>query len=301
VHQNFGVTSSFSKETVGVLGATSFVGKSLLPLLTRSGFLVHAYSRHPSLHDEASINWLEIPPLIDRPSLRSEYDIKLWVCVAPIWVLPEYLSWLKNMGARRVVVLSSTSRFTKTHSSDLSEQQLVSAILKSEQTFTDWADLNGIAWIILRPTLIYGYGLDKNVSEIARFIRRFAFFPVFGSAHGLRQPVHVDDVAQACLAALNSTISNRAYSLSGGSTLSYREMVCLIFKALGHKPLLLRVPLLAFTIAVSLLRWLPRFRNWTPAMAERMNSDMIFDHAEAQHDLGFNPRPFEITPQDLPN
>jgi hypothetical protein len=34
-------------------------------------------------------------------------------------------------------------------------------------------------------------------------------------------------------------------------------------------------------------------------MAERMNQDLIFDHEDASHDLGFAPRPFLPTLKDL--
>ena len=206
------------------------------------------------------------------------------------------------MGARRIVALSSTSRFTKTDSSDVAEQALAKRIVDSEQQFITWAEAHGIEWIILRPTLIYGLGQDKNICEIARFIRRFSFFPLlFGKADGLRQPVHVQDVAQACVAGLSGPILNRAYNLSGGETLTYREMVTHVFKALGRRPRLLSVPLSAFRVAVALLCYLPRYRNWSSAMAERMNQDMIFDHAEAEKDLGFSPRNFALLPADLPH
>ena len=285
---------------VGVLGATSFVGKSLLPLLSSGGCRVSAFSRQPAQQGDANINWFQLPDSAPISLADEAQAISSWVCVAPIWVLPDYLPWMKSMGARRVVALSSTSRFTKTASSDISEQALAQRIIECEQQFVDWAQAHDVEWIILRPTLIYGLGLDKNVCEIARFIRRFSFFPLFGKADGLRQPVHVQDVAQACIAALSGSISNRAYNLSGGETLTYREMVARVFKALGRPTRFLSVPLPAFRVAVSLLRYLPRYRNWSSAMAERMNNDLVFDHTEAEKDLGFAPRRFELPPIDLP-
>jgi hypothetical protein len=61
----------------------------------------------------------------------------------------------------------------------------------------------GIAWTIFRPTLIYGCASDKNVTTIANFVRRFGFFPAVGRATGKRQPVHADDLAQACVTAID--------------------------------------------------------------------------------------------------
>ena len=179
---------------------------------------------------------------------------------------------LEAYGARRVVALSSTSRFTKDDSSDPEEQAIALRLADAEARVQAWAASHGVEWIILRPTLIYGRGRDKNIAEIARFVRRFGFFPLFGKANGLRQPLHAHDVAGACLAALDSPVAaNRAYNLSGAETLPYRDMVARIFSALGRPVRLLPVPLFVFRFAVALLRLVPRYRNWSPAMAERMN------------------------------
>ena len=94
-----------------------------------------------------------------------------------------------------------------------SDQEIACFLEQGEDALRKWAELNRVQWVILRPTLIYGYGQDKNVSEIARFVRRFGFFPLIGKAQGLRQPVHADDVAEACKAALlNADIVDRLIS-----------------------------------------------------------------------------------------
>jgi nucleoside-diphosphate-sugar epimerase len=199
-----------------------------------------------------------------------------------------------------VVALSSTSRFTKEESSDQAEQAVAKRLVEGESELRRWAEANGVDWIILRPTLIYGLGRDRNLSEVARFIRRFGLFPLFGKATGLRQPIHVQDLAEMCVAASqHPNIANRAYNLSGGEVLSYRDMICRVFGAVGRRPRMLPVPLLAFRIAVTVLRLLPRYRNWTAAMAERMNRDLVFDHSEAAKDLAFKPRAFVFSSEDV--
>jgi hypothetical protein len=37
----------------------------------------------------------------------------------------------------------------------------------------------------------------------------------------------------------------------------------------------------------------------TPAMAKRMNEDLVFDHAPAVRDFGFAPTPFRVQIDDL--
>ncbi len=227
--------------------------------------------------------------------------IKDWLCVAPIWVLQEHFTLLESYGIRRIVALSSTSRFTKTKSSDGAEKAIAARLIEGEENLKTWATSKGIEWVILRPTLIYGHGRDKNITEIVRFIRKFRFFPLLGKANGLRQPIHVDDVAEACVAALESAVAiNCAYNISGEETVPYREMVCRVFAALHLSPRLLTIPFPIFNIAVACMRLLPRYKHWTVAMAERMNSDLVFDHSDAKRDFGFSPRPFRLSSEDLP-
>lgn len=290
---------------VGVLGATSLVGESLLPLLTQAGCRVTGYSRRAARPAGDGVMWRRLPtsslPSSLAPLSGGEGDLPLWICVAPIWMLPEHFTLLEEHGARRLVALSSTSRFTKDDSTDPEEQAVARRLTEAEAHVQAWAENRGVEWVVLRPTLIYGLGRDKNIAEIVRFIRRFGFFPLFGKANGLRQPIHAADVAGACVAALRApAAANRAYNISGGETLTYRDMVGRIFTALGRAPRLLTVPLWVFGLAVAILRCLPRYRQWTTAMAERMNRDLVFDHAEAAQDLGFKPGAFELAQGDLP-
>lgn len=286
-----------NNQSVGVIGASSLVGTPLLTQLSQAEYQVTAFTRHLSSQKDTNVKWRDIT----QPLSQENIEISQWVCVAPIWVLPEHFTMLGTCGIRRLVALSSTSVFTKETSSDPHEQDISQRLASAESQVQAWAISHNVEWIILRPTLIYGFGRDRNIAEIARFILHFGFFPVFGKAQGLRQPLHAQDVADACVAALMSTnAKNHAYNLSGDETITYRNMVARIFTNL-HRPVrLLAVPLPAFRLAIGILRLLPRYRKWSSAMAERMNQDLVFDHSDATHDFGFKPRPFLCYAEDMP-
>ena len=277
-------------DNVAILGATSLVGEPLVRLLAAPGHEVLAYSRRAHTDNTPNCRWRELGAAAIEPA-------RLWVSVIPIWALPEHFARLEASGARHVVQLSSTSQFTKLHSPDPAEADLAKRLIEGETVFRSWAEAHGIAWTILRPTLIYGAGRDRNVTEIARFVRRFGFFPVMGAARGLRQPVAAEDVARACIGALGSPpAANRAYNISGAETLTYRGMVERVFAGMGRRPLTPSIPPGLFAAAVACLRLLPRYRHWNTAMAERMNTDMVFDHTAATRDFGYAPGPFAPGP-----
>ena len=285
-------------ESVGVLGATSQLGACLLESLSQSRKKVVAFSRRASNQSNEHVEWCQLG--LDS-STQNIDSISNLICTAPIWVLPEYFALLEALGVKRLVAISSTSRFTKVNSIDPDEQALVHQLVVAEMRVQQWAEAKSIEWVIFRPTMIYGLGTDKNVAEITRLIRRWGFFPLLGRGDGLRQPVHVEDLAQACVAAMDSPAGkNRAYDVSGAETLPYREMVKRIFVALDKRPRIVVLPRWCFRCALLGFRLIPRFRSWSITMVDRMACDMVFDHSDARDAFGFDPRPFTLGANDLP-
>lgn len=280
---------------IGVLGASSYVGSCLLTRLQDSYRSVIAFSRKEQDESRPNIHWYRVNNLPDN------IQIGTWISAAPIWVLIDLLPYIKRSGAVRIVALSSTSSFTKIHSRDMQEKAIAEKLINAEDDLKDWAESEGIDWCIFRPTLIYGLGRDKNICEIARFIKRYHFFPLVREATGLRQPVHADDVACACISAMNSIAPLcRTLNLSGRGVISYKEMVGHVFVALGYRRRIISCPLILLRIGVALLRLFPRYQYLSVAMFERMREDLVFDHSEAKRVLHFNPRSFELSEEDLP-
>jgi len=214
------------------------------------------------------------------------------VHAAPIWLLPPLLHRLSDLGLRRVVAFSSTSRFTKRDSASPAERDLAQRLVAAEEAVGSIGRDRAIAWTIFRPTLIYG-GRDSSVSAIAGLVRRLGFFPVAGAARGARQPVHASDLARAVVSVLdNATTFGKTYDLPGGETLTYAEMVARIARGMGRKPRLLHLPPAALRFALGLARLLPGLAYLSPQMADRMNEDLCFDDGPARRDFGYSPQGF---------
>jgi len=301
---------SSTYESVLVIGAGSQIGRFLLPRLLERGFTVHALSRSHPVGNKQGIIWHQADiEKLDLPDVEADGLIHL----APLPLLPPLLPRLirndsslsapglnappkkgGRAGLKRVIAFGSTSRFVKQTSSDPHERAVALKLAEAEQAIAAFCEPIDLPWTVFRPTLIYGCGVDRNVTFIANFIRSYGFFPLIGGGQGLRQPVHADDLASACLSALdNPATFNRAYELSGGETVSYREMVTRIFASMGKTPRFLHVSLPVFQAAMKVMSWLPRYRHLSAEMARRMNQDLCFDHGEARRDFGYAPRGFE--------
>jgi nucleoside-diphosphate-sugar epimerase len=281
-------------DTVGVIGASGPTGSLVLSALAARGVKAVAFSR--SQRRDPAREWREI-------ALRTSAQdrIPLWAATISVTALREHFPAMLSYGAKRVVTLSSTSAVTKVASSSQQEVRMVRALLDAENAFIHWAGANGIEWIILRPTMIYGLGLDYNLTRIARLIERFGFFPLLGEARGRRQPVHYEDFAACFVLALTAPTANRIYDVSGGEVLEYREMIRRVFEALGRRPITPHVPAWLYRVVISAVRHLPPFSGLTPEVADRMGTDMVFDNSPARADLGYSPRPFRLTKVDFPH
>ncbi|MGH8762635.1 MAG: NAD(P)H-binding protein [Nitrosospira sp.] len=277
-----------------VTGATSVIGRFLLSRLLDAGYEVHAVSRSPAGSlgtTDAKLFWYQAD--ISNPEQLPRVNAQALIHLAPLWLLPPLLPVLNTLQIKRVIGFGSTSLFSKASSADAGERQLAARFAAVEEAIIHFRGTFEMNWTVFRPTLVYDCVRDKNVTVIARFIRRFGFFPLLGKAGGLRQPVHADDLAEACVMALNQVHTYRkAYNLSGGETLSYRQMVETIFKSLDKPIHFLVIPAWLFHWAIRILKLLPGKRGMTPEMATRMNADLCFDHTDATNDFGFSPRPF---------
>lgn len=274
-----------------VTGASGQVGIAATRYLLKLGVPVIAqYHRHKIDFSHKNLTWLKSDMRENVFSLDGAFP-KTVIHTPLLWYLPAHLESLAKAGVKRIICFSSTSIFGKATSSNEFEQDLVSRLKKAEGEIMENCNRLGIACTIFRPTLVYGNGLDRNITDVARFALRFGFFPISGKALGLRQPVHVDDLACAVLDIADKPETfGKAYNLCGGEVLTYRDMVARIFKANNIKQ---RVLSLAFLPELlDFYSFLTRKREINGEIARRMNMDLVFDDNPARRDFGYSPRKF---------
>ena len=199
-----------------IVGASGMVGRHLLRRLADRGVAGQCLTRRAVPASPESPPGFSWSVLSGDGELRVPPDAALF-SLAPIAALPPLIARLT--GGRRLVALSTASVTYKADSSDPAERAAMENVRRAESEVGRLCRERGIAWTILRPTLIYDPGRDRNVSAIAAVARRFRFVPVAWPASGRRQPIHADDVAQAMVAALDAPgAADAILGLPGGET-----------------------------------------------------------------------------------
>ena len=289
--------SGQARETVLVTGASSQLGVFLLPRLQAAGYGVLALSRKApaaSLEVAPNVTWSR-PDTLDRVSPGPLRHI---VSCGPLELACDFLE--SRAPIERAVVFSTSSVLAKLDTPDRDESRRLAAIARTEIRLRAVCARAGTALLLLRPTLIWGCGLDRNISLLARFGRRFGFIPVAGDAGGLRQPVHADDLASLAVQALGAQPPIELESPAcGGSTLTYRAMVERIAGCGEKRVSVVSLPGSLLGGLVALSSRLPGLDSLNAEMVRRQGQDMTFDDSTLRDALGSTPRPFEPRPADF--
>lgn len=279
---------------VVVTGASSQIGVFLLPRLLDPGRAVLALSRRTPLEGASSVEGLRwVRP--DSPDIKRPAAL---ISCGPIGLAADRVAAGHVTG--RAIVFSTSSVRTKRDSANRAEREKVAAIAAAERRLADACRQRGIALALIRPTLIYGCGLDGNLSLLLQLGERFGLIPVSRRANGLRQPVHADDLARLAVSALDTDFGPFLEGEApGGETLTYRAMAEKV-AACGSRSI--RVVGLPEALLGALVRGASAFGPWqglNPEMVRRQAEDMVFDGTTFASRFDWTPRPFAPTPQDF--
>ena len=255
-----------------------------------AGWQVTAVSRHAQ-QSRPGLEWIS-GDLSGTWQGAADFD-----AVFSCGPLDHFARWFATnaINAPRVVAFGSTSVDVKQDSIEPAERDVARRLREAEASLFATSRERGVAATVLRPTLVYGAGRDKTLTVIAGMARRSGVFVLPSSANGLRQPVHVQDLADAAMQVLSSpATAGQAYALGGGEVLGYSEMVRRVLAALQPRPRLLRVPAPLFRLALRGAHAAGRLRGMNAAALARMQEPLAFDIEPARRDFGYAPRPFLI-------
>lgn len=272
-----------------VFGLSGMLGRAVAPLLQAQAREILAISRQAPPPMIAGVRWLQGSLPAHAP------DERVFDTILSLGPLDLFAEWLRTheIEAARLVAIGSCSLRFKADSPDAGERALAARLQRAEDTIFAVARQRRVAATILRPSLMYGNGFDRSLTPMLAFARRWHVLPLPAQAAGMRQPVHVDDVAGAVLACLHRPETvGRAYDLPGGECLSFDAMMRRAANAASPGIHVLSLPNTMFGMALALGL---RLRGWDQRAAgivRRLGRDQIADPADARRDLDFRPRDF---------
>jgi dihydroflavonol-4-reductase len=155
------------------------------------------------------------------------------------------------------------------------------------------AQREGLPLIIVCPSFVYGPGDEGPAGHFIDDLlaRRM---PALLSAPSWFSYVHVDDVAQGIVAALDRGTPGEVYLLTGEET-DMNDFAGRVARMGGVKPPVLRLPVFLIKATTPLLDFISRATGIRfPITAEAVKTTAVdrwlHSHARATRDLGYNPR-----------
>ncbi|XP_065184238.1 uncharacterized protein LOC135814960 [Sycon ciliatum] len=153
----------------------------------------------------------------------------------------------KEVGVKRLVHISAIGASDDSNSSySRSKAQGEAAVIEQFPRAT-----------ILRPSLVVGRG-DGFFSLFDRMARLSPILPLVGGGHAKFQPVHIDDVAEACIAVLTTgQTQGKTYELGGPDVFTFKELLKMMLEADRRKRILLPIPMPMAYLQAMVLQYLP--------------------------------------------
>lgn len=154
--------------------------------------------------------------------------------------------------------------------------------MQAERSLQTLLGESGLEWVIVRPPLVYGPGMQSNFAALMRAVRYRLPMPL-GAIRNRRSFISLDNLVDFIdICVHHPSAANQVWMASDGGTLSTPDLIRAMARAQGVRPLLLPVPAAWLRGLAALLR--------KPSAYQRLCGDLAVDSGKAKEYLGWNPR-----------
>lgn len=291
-----------------VTGANGFVGQALCRTLLASGYRVYGTSRNAdgelvpgvikTVWKGYSTGLGDIPELEAVVHLAARVHVMRDTVAEPlaefraanVEMTRSLAAWAAARGVKRFVFMSSvkvngeaTSQLSSFSADDVPSPEDAYAISKweAEQVLQAVCSKSGMEFVVIRPPLVYGPGVQGNFRSMAQWVKHGIPLPL-GAISNRRSLVALDNLVSFVMACLqHPAAANQVFLVSDSEAVSTTEILRKIAHAYGRSARLFSVP----------VPWLRRCAVilGKSAMAERLLGSLVIDANKAHALLNWVP------------
>jgi len=245
-------------DTVVITGAFSYTGKYATQILLDRGYRIRTLTYHPERENPFGDRVQVFPYNFDHPERLTDELRGASTLINTYWVrFPRgaatfesavqntrtLIAAAKNAGVRRIIHVSiANPSLDSPLGYYKGKAQLEQVVVES-----------GLAYTILRPTVIFGLE-DILINNIAWFIRHFPAFAIPGDGRYRIRPIYVEDMARLIANAVEQK-ENLVLDAVGPETYTFAELVRLIANKLGLRTRIVHAPMTAAYLATRVAGW----------------------------------------------
>lgn len=152
---------------------------------------------------------------------------------------------------------------------------------EAEQQLRTLAASTGMEFVIVRPPLVYGFGVKANFAAMLQLAKKNLPLPL-GAIHNSRSMVALDnlvDLIKTCI--YHPKAANQTFLVSDDHDVSTTHLIALMVRAYGKTPRLLPVPVSCFKLLGKL--------TGKQALISRLCGDLQVDITKTKELLGWTP------------
>lgn len=277
-------------------GGTGSIGKQLTDELMKSGYNLRILSRNSSAKERKNIEYISgdlnnieslasavkgVDAIIHLAGITHTNDTKLYYAI-------------NTEGTRNLIKacqINNANRFIYISSRTACLEG--GAYAKSKYIAEELVKASGLKWTILRPSEVYGAEKKEAIENLAAMIKKYPVIPIIGNGRYSLSPVHIDDLVQCIIAALNNNASfGKTYTVAGPEEFTFNQIVDKISNIYHVKRVKIFIPItllkfIAFLFGI--LKMNTIVRDQIPRLLCKKSADI----SPAREDLKFNPRKIE--------
>lgn len=271
---------------LAVVGATGRTGRVVVAKLAATEHRVVAVGRSPDRLAGLATGIERRHADLEDPAATATAlaDAHRVASLAPARFTSQLLAALPT-GCQRLVLTGSTRRDTSL------PDPVAEHVRAAEAAF----ERSGVPGVVLHAGMIYGGDDDRNIDRVLQIIRRWPAWlplvvPLPGRGRHTVQPIFVDDLADAVVAALlTPEVGGSAIMAVGPEPISYATVVRTCAAALGRRALVVPAPSPRLMGALARALRLPVDTDELLRTLE----DKQYDPGPLTDRLGVTPRSFE--------
>jgi len=233
-------------EIHAVTGAFGYSGRYIVRRLLRASKTVRTLTNSPDRTGEFQEQLQVFPLSFDNPECLAESLQNVSVLYNTYWVRFNHRNFKHSIAVKNTLKLFEAAKkagVKKIVHTSITNPQLDSPLeyFSGKATLEKALIESGIAYTILRPTVLFGKE-DILINNIAWMLRRFPMFGVFGDGQYKLQPIFVDDFASLAVQG-GTSLENEIINAIGSETFSYRELIATMVQIIrGRKLPIVSIP-----------------------------------------------------------
>lgn len=142
------------------------------------------------------------------------------------------------VGVKKIVYISSIDAL-------LFNNAYAQSKLKAEESVRK----SGLDWVIIRPSIIFGLGDNKNIALLAKIIRWIPIVPLPFCGRFCWEPVFVGDLADYIIvSSLDDKVKNKAINVVGSQKLTFKDIVKILSEHHKTKTVTFGIPACAMQV-----------------------------------------------------